>query len=48
MRELLRPDGYVGRLKAKGYAVEEPQAPEASGAEAPEASRVPGGEGGSL
>lgn len=27
MRELLRPDGFVARLKAKGYAVEEPQLP---------------------
>ncbi len=27
MRELLKPDGFVAKLRAKGYAVEEPQAP---------------------
>jgi hypothetical protein len=27
MRELLKPDGYVAKLRAKGYAVEEPQPP---------------------
>lgn len=32
MRELLKPDGYIAKLRAKGYAVEEPSVAEVEGA----------------
>ena len=35
MRELTRPDGFLARLKAKGYAVEEPRPPDAQDDPAP-------------
>jgi len=39
MRLLMQPDGFLARLKAKGYAVEEPQPPGAQGE--PAATQTP-------
>jgi hypothetical protein len=39
MREVMRPDGFIARLKDRGYAVEEPQPPGAQ--DVPPASQIP-------